>query len=43
MNHPNILKMYGVFSDNKNVYILLELAQECLFRTLKRVVNIFFI
>lgn len=33
LNHPNALKMYGYFSDNKNVYLLLELAAGgCLFR-----------
>ena len=33
LNHPNTLKMYGCFSDSKNVYLLLELASSgCLFR-----------
>jgi serine/threonine protein kinase len=25
-NHPNVLKMYGFFSDDKNIYLLLELG-----------------
>ncbi len=31
MRHPNVLKMYGFFSDLKKIYLLLELAEECLF------------
>lgn len=32
-NHPNILKMYGFFDDEKKIYLLLELATHgCLFR-----------
>ena len=31
--HPNTLRMYGCFSDEKNIYLLLELAAcGCLFR-----------
>ncbi len=36
VNHPNSLKMYGYFQDEKNIYLLLELASHgCLFRELK--------
>lgn len=32
-NHPNILKMYGFFSDENKIYLLLELATNgCLFK-----------
>ena len=32
-NHPNILKMYGFFCDDKKIYLMLELATNgCLFR-----------
>lgn len=27
-NHPNILKLYGVFNDQENVYLILEYMQE---------------
>jgi len=27
-NHPNIVKMYGCFSDEKYIYILLEAAMD---------------
>jgi serine/threonine protein kinase len=33
--HPNLLKMYGCFRDETNIYLLLELGIECLFRTLR--------
>lgn len=26
LNHPNIIKMYGFFSDYQNIYMLMELA-----------------
>jgi hypothetical protein len=32
MNHPNLLKMYGFFSDQANIYLLLELGTNCLFQ-----------
>lgn len=32
MNHPNILKLYGVFDDSKNIYLVLEYCSQCLFR-----------
>ena len=32
MNHPNVLKMYGFFHDTKNVYLILEYCNQCLFR-----------
>jgi len=36
-NHPNILKMYGFFSDDKKIYLLLELATNgCLFREIRQ-------
>ena len=32
-NHPNVLKLYGFFSDNSKIYLLLELATHgCLFK-----------
>ena len=35
-NHPNILKMYSFFSDEKKIYLLLELATNgCLFREIR--------
>lgn len=36
MRHPNILSMYGFFHDHINVYMMLELANECLFKVLRR-------
>jgi serine/threonine protein kinase len=36
ISHPNALKMYGYFQDEKNIYLLLELASHsCMFRELK--------
>lgn len=32
MKHPNILQMYGFFHDQINIYLMLELADECLFK-----------
>ncbi len=26
LNHPNIIKMYGYFDDDKNIYIILEVG-----------------
>ena len=26
LNHPNIIKMYGHFDDEKNIYIILEVG-----------------
>jgi serine/threonine protein kinase len=31
-NHPNILRMYGCLKDSKNIYLLLELGTEVLFK-----------
>lgn len=42
-NHPNVLKMYGFFHDTTNIYIMLELAEECLYKSLKRYVDLNFI
>lgn len=28
LNHPNILKLYGVFSDEDNIYLILEYMEE---------------
>lgn len=28
LNHPNILKLYGVFSDEENIYLILEYMEE---------------
>lgn len=36
MSHPNILSMYGFFHDDTNIYMMLELADECLFKMLRR-------
>lgn len=36
MRHPNILAMYGYFHDEHNIYLMLELADECLFKDLRR-------
>ena len=36
-NHPNILKMYGFFSDKNKIYLLLELATNgCLFKEIRK-------
>lgn len=32
MNHPNILKLYGFFDDQKNIYLILEYCSQCLFK-----------
>lgn len=32
MNHPNILKLFGCFDDQKNIYLILEYCSSCLFR-----------
>lgn len=26
LNHSNVIKMYGLFDDEKNIYIVLEVA-----------------
>ena len=36
MRHPNILAMYGFFHDDTNIYMMLELANECLFKVLRK-------
>lgn len=36
-NHPNILKMFGFFSDDSKIYLLLELATHgCLFKEIRK-------
>lgn len=36
LNHPNLVKMYGCFGDEENVYILLEYMEDgCLYSRLK--------
>ena len=36
-NHPNVLKMYGFFDDDKKIYLLLEIATHgCLFREIRQ-------
>ncbi len=36
-NHPNILKMYGFFSDKNKIYLILELATNgCLFKEIRK-------
>lgn len=39
MKHPNILAMHGFFDDKVNIYLMLELANECLFKVLRKNVN----
>lgn len=36
MNHPNVLKLYGFFHDAKNIYLILEYCNKCLFRELRQ-------
>lgn len=37
IDHPNILKLYGVFNDEKNIYLILEfMEQGSLYSQLKR-------
>lgn len=37
LNHPNIIKMYGCFDDEKSIYVILELAMGGqLYQQLKR-------
>lgn len=43
MNHPNVLKLYGFFHDAKNIYLILEYCNKCLFRELRQKVNFYFI
>jgi serine/threonine protein kinase len=40
MNHPNVLKLYGFFHDAKNIYLILEYCNKCLFRELRQKVII---
>lgn len=40
MNHPNILKLYGVFDDSKNIYLILEYCSQCLFRDFRAKVKL---
>ena len=28
LNHPNVLKLYGAFDDNENIYLILEYMEE---------------
>lgn len=36
-NHPNVLKLYGFFHDEKKIYLLLELATHgCLFKEIRQ-------
>ncbi len=40
LNHPNIIKMYGFFDDNVNIYIILEVGTGGqLFKHLKKFQN----
>lgn len=41
MNHPNVLKLYGFFHDSKNIYLILEYCNKCLFRELRQ--KVFFL
>lgn len=37
LNHPNILKLYGVFHDEENIYLILEYMEEgTLYSALKK-------
>lgn len=37
LNHPNILKLYGVFNDEENIYLILEYMEEgTLYSVLKK-------
>lgn len=40
MSHPNILKMYGYFCDQKNIYLILEYSSQCLFREFRAKVRL---
>lgn len=41
LNHPNILKLYGVFNDEENIYLILEFMEEgTLYSQLKRMKKI---
>lgn len=41
MNHPNILKLYGVFHDKDNIYMILEYAPDGeLYKEMKAMVKI---
>lgn len=42
MNHPNVLKLYGFFHDAKNIYLILEYCNKCLFRELRQKVKFLF-
>lgn len=26
LNHPNVIKLYGTFADEQNIYLIMELA-----------------
>ena len=36
MNHPNVLKLYGYFDDEKNIYLILEYCSSCLYREFRK-------
>ncbi|RHZ79655.1 hypothetical protein Glove_143g18 [Diversispora epigaea] len=36
LKHPNILKLFGCFQDEKHIFMILELAQGCLYYYLKQ-------
>lgn len=40
MKHPNILKLYGFFDDNKNIYLILEYCSQCLFKDFRAKVKL---
>ena len=40
MKHPNILKLYGFFDDNKNIYLILEYCSQCLFKDFRSKVKL---
>lgn len=35
MSHPNVLRLYHFFHDQKNIYLVLEYCSQCLFRELR--------
>jgi serine/threonine protein kinase len=44
LKHPNIVKLFGYFHDDKNVYLILEyLSNGELYKTLNIVYNIYYL
>jgi hypothetical protein len=36
MDHPNIIKLYGLTSDKENIYMIMEVSSHNLFREIKQ-------